>query len=55
MGAFPTTPYRHVLTAINAFSKYIFTVPLQTVSASTVASALVSIMFNHSYIPKEIM
>ena len=55
MGAFPTTPYRYVLTAIDVFSKYLFAVPLQPVNVSIVASALVSIMFNHSYIPKEIM
>ena len=55
MGAYPTTAYKYILTAINVFSKYLFAVPLMTVSASTVASALVSTMFNHSYIPKEIM
>ena len=55
MGAYPTTPYKYVLTAIDVLSKYLFAVPLTTMSASTVASALVSILFNHSYIPKEIM
>ena len=55
MGAYPATPYEYILTAIDVFSKYLFAVPLMTVSASTVASALVSIMFNHSYIPKELM
>ena len=55
MGAYPTTPYKYVLTAIDVFSKYLLAVPLTTVSASTVASALVCIMFNHSYIPKEVM
>ena len=53
MGAYPTTPYKYILTAIDVFSIYLFAVPLMTVSASTVASALVSMLFNHSYIPKE--
>ena len=52
MGAYPTTPYKYILTAIDVFSKYLFAVPLMTVSAATVASALVSILFNHSYSPK---
>ena len=55
MGAYPTTPYKNILTANDVFSKNLFAVPLTTVSDSTVTSALVSILFNHSYIPKEIM
>ena len=54
-GAFPSSPYKYVLTAIDVFSKYLFAVPLTTISAPSVAAALASIMFNHSYIPKEII
>ena len=43
-----------MLTAIDVFSKDLFAVPLTTISAPSVAAALASIMFNHSYIPKEI-
>ena len=53
MGAYPTTPYKYIVTAIDVFSKHLFAVPLMTASAATVASALVSIMFNHSFIPKK--
>ena len=53
-GAFPSSPYKYVLTAIDVFSKYLFAVPLTTISAPSVAAALASIMFNHSFIPKEI-
>ena len=55
MAAYSTTPYKYILTAIDVFSKYLFAVPLMTVSAATVVSALVSLMFNHSYSPKEVM
>ena len=55
MGAFPATPYRYVLTAIDVFPNFLSAVPLQTENASTVASASVSIIFNHSFIPKKIM
>ena len=55
MGAYPTIPYKYILTEIDVFPKYLFAVPLMTVRATAVVSALISIMFNHSYIPKGIM
>ena len=54
-GAFPSSPYKYVLTIIDVFSKYLFAVPLTTISAPSVAAALASIMFNHSYIPKKMI
>ena len=55
LGQFPSSPYKYVLTAIDVFTKYLFALPLTTISALSVATALVSIMFQHSYIPQEIL
>ena len=54
LGPFPSPPYKYVRTAIDVFTKRFFAVPLPTISAVSVATALVSIMFQHSYIPQEI-
>ena len=54
LGPFPS-PYKYVLTSIDVFSKYLFAVPLTKISAVSVATALVSIMFQHSYIPQDIL
>ena len=55
LGPFPSSPYKYFLTAIDFFTKYLFAVPLTTISAVSVATALVSIMFQHSYVPQQIL
>ena len=52
---FPSTLYKYVLTAIDVITKYLFAVPRTTISALSIASAQVSIMFQHSYEPQEIL
>ena len=52
---FPSSPYKYVLTAIDVLTKYLFAAPLTASSEISVAGALVSIMFQHKYIPKEIL
>ena len=54
-GTIPSSPYKYVLTAIDVFTKYLFAVPLTTISAIPMAFAPVSIMFQHSYILQEIL
>ena len=46
--------YRHILTAIDGFSKYLFTRALKDVKASTIARKMVGIFTEHSYIPQQI-
>ena len=55
VGPFSSPHYRYVLTAIDVFTKYLFAVPLTRVTATPVASNLVSIFFKHSYIPDTIV
>ena len=44
-----------MLSGIDVFSNYLFPVPLAFAHASTVAKVSVSIIFQHSYIPTEIL
>ena len=53
LGPFASSPYKYVLTAIDVLTKYLFATPLTTLSALSVATTLVSSMFQHSYIPQE--
>ena len=55
VGQFNAPAYKYALTAIDVFSKYLFAVPLSSISAENVAEALVSIFLKHSYIPKTIL
>ena len=55
LGPFPSSPYKYALTAIEVFTKYLFAVPLTIISAVSVATASVSHMFQHSYIPQGIL
>ena len=52
---FQSTVYSYVLSGIDVFSKYIFAVSLSYAHAGTVAKALVSISFQHMYIPTKIV
>ena len=54
LGPFPSSPYKFVLIVVEVFTKYLFATPLTTINALSVATALASIMFQHSYIPQEI-
>ena len=51
VGPFQSPVYKYVLSGIDVFSQYLFAVPLTSAHAGTVAKALVSIFFQHSYIP----
>ena len=55
LGPFPSSPYKYAVTTIDVFTKFLFAVPLTTISALSVATALVPFMFQHSYIPQEIL
>ena len=55
VGPLPSPLYKYVLTGIDVFSKYLFAVPLTTISANRVAVELSSIFFQHSYIPHTII
>ena len=55
VGPFQSPVYKYVLSGIDAFSKYLFAVPLTSAHAGTVAKALVSIFFQHIYIPTKIL
>ena len=50
-----TPVHRYVLTAIDAFTKYLFAVPLTKVRADTIAREFTSIFFRHSDLPKTIL
>ena len=54
VGPLPSVLYKYVLTGIDVFSKYLFAVPLTSISANRVAQELSSIFFQHSYIPHTI-
>lgn len=47
--------FTHIVTAMDVFSKYLFTTPVQRVDAPTVARALFAIFMKHSYIPTTIL
>ena len=47
----PSGGYENVLTAIDAFSRYLFAYPLTDASAINVAKALIDIMTKHAYLP----
>ena len=55
VGPVQSPVYKYVLSGIDVFSKYLFAVPLTSAHAGTVAKALVSIVFQHSYIPTKIL
>ena len=55
VGQFNAPVYKYALTGIDVFSKYLFAVPLSSISAENVAKALVSIFLKHSYTPKTIL
>ena len=55
VGPFQSPIYKYVLSGIDVFSKYLFAVPLTSAHAGTIAKALVSIFFQHSYIPTTIL
>ena len=55
VGPFQSPVYKYVLSGIDVFSKYLFAVPSTSAHAGTVAKALVSIFFQHSYIPTKIL
>ncbi len=56
VGPFPQSePYTQVLTAMDVFSRCLFTTPLTKVDAETVARALLHILTTHSYIPSKII
>ena len=55
VGPFQSPIYKYVLSGIDVFSKYFFAIPLTSAHAETIAKALVSIFFQHSYIPKTIL
>ena len=56
VGPFPQSgPYTQVLTAMDIFSRYLFTAPLTRVEADTVSRALLHILTTHSYIPTRII
>ena len=55
VGPFQSLIYKYVLSGIDVFSKYLFAIPLTSAHAGLIAKALVSIFFQHSYIPKTIL
>ena len=54
LGPLPSSPYKYGLTANDVFTKYLFATPLTKINPISVARALVSNMFQHSYIPQEL-
>ena len=55
VGPFQSPIYKYVSSGIDVFSKYLFAIPLTSAHAGTIAKALVSIFFQHSYIPKTVL
>ena len=55
VGPFQSHIYTYVLSGIDVFSKYLIAIPLTSANAGTIAKALVSIFFQHSYIPTNIL
>ena len=55
VGPFQSPIYKYVLSGIDVFCNYSFAIPLTSAHAGTVAKALVSIFFQHSYFPKTIL
>ena len=54
VGPLKSTQINYVLSGIDAFTLYLFAVPLTNVYADTVARKLVKVFFQHSYIPQTI-
>ena len=50
-GPFQSPTYKYVLSGIDVFSQNLFAKTLTSAHAGTIANALVSIFFQHSYIP----
>ncbi len=56
VGPFPTSGgYSQILTAMDVFSRYFFTVPLVRVDAPSIVKALLHIFTTHAYIPNKII
>ena len=55
VGPIKSPVHRHVLTAIDVFTKYLFAVPLTNVRADTIARESTSIFCRHIYLPKTIL
>ena len=55
VGPFKSPIYKFSLSGIDVFSKYLLAVPLTSAHAGIVAKALVSLFFQHSYIPTTIL
>ena len=55
VGPFQSPVHKYVLSGIDVLSKYLLAVPLTSAHAGTVAQALVSIFFQHSYLPTKIL
>ena len=55
IGPFQSPIYKYVLSGIDVFSKNLFAIPLTSAHAGTIVKALVSIFFQHSYIPTTIL
>ena len=55
VGQFSGSMYPNALTGIDVFTMYLFALPLTSPSDASVAKALVSIFFQHSYIPETIV
>ena len=55
VGPFQSPIYKYVLSGIDVFSKYLFAIPLTSAHAANVAKALMSIFFQHSYVPTRIL
>ena len=55
VGPFQSPVYKYVLSGIDVFSKYLFAIPLTSAHAGNVAKALVSLFFQHSYIPTKVL
>ena len=51
----PSAGFKYILTGIDVFTKYLFSVALPRADAETVARALVSILMRHSYLPETIV
>ncbi len=47
--------YKHILTGIDVFTRYLFAIPVKNVDAETIAKTLVGIFLRHSYIPNVIL
>ena len=55
VGPFQSPVHKYVLSGIDVFSKYLFAIALTSAHDGNVAKALVSIFFQHSFIPTKIL